>query len=382
MLQQEIVFKELNPFQNFEDTKRIWQSIEQNAETNFYLSWFWMENWLKSLSEPESIEKVGVKGKTNNLNKDVNIIFIYAEKNAIPVFCYFLGLQTNIINKIIRTKRAYLNKVGDKKQDIITIEYNGILIDKYFAASGFTDVFKSSVKWDELIAQFVTPDQKKYFLKHNLYWNSRLEEDDKAFKIELDKVKQYNNDLLPLLSNNRRYQIRRTIKAYQQEGSIEYELSTTLDQKLNYFNDLKKMHQEHWQQKGRSGSFSYKYYTQFHERLIKNHYKKSRVEIFTLRCGKSPIGYLYFLIEGKNVYFYQSGFQYRDGNNFRPGLLSHYFAINHYAKLGFETYDFLVGDDDYKKSLSTEIYHMKSYRLRKNKIRFKLEDYIRKIFKQ
>jgi len=72
-------------------------------------------------------------------------------------------LQTNINNKIIRAKRAYLNKVGDKKQDIITIENNGILIDKYFAASGFTDVFQRTNKWNKLLTQLVTPDQKNIF---------------------------------------------------------------------------------------------------------------------------------------------------------------------------------------------------------------------------
>jgi len=54
-------------------------------------------------------------------------------------------------------------------------------------------------------------------------------------------------------------------------------------------------------------------------------------------------------------------------------------AINHYSSLGYDAYDFLVGEMDYKKSLSTHSYNMFSYRLRKNRTRFVIEDKLRKL---
>jgi CelD/BcsL family acetyltransferase involved in cellulose biosynthesis len=53
------------------------------------------------------------------------------------------------------------------------------------------------------------------------------------------------------------------------------------------------------------------------------------------------------------VNFYQSGLQYDADGHLKPGLISHYCAIQHYLSAGFSDYDFLAGDSQYKRSLST-----------------------------
>jgi len=359
MQQKDLTFHQVNPFEEYELTKNTWLNIEKKSNTSFYLSWIWMANWLKCLSSDE------------------NIIFVYASYNNTPVFCYFLGIQKQISHKIIYSPRAYLNKTGNKRKDSITVEYNGILVDKDFQQTEFTEVFEKSNDWYELVAGFVSPHQVKYFNHQNPDFNCRIESEEKGFYVDLEAVRKSNNDLLPLLSKNKRSQIKRSMKAYAKEGDIRLENIKQPDDIINAINNLKELHQKAWQKKGLPGAFSNKFFTNFHEKLISNKSNSNNIDFINLYSGNTLIGSLYNFLFNNQVYFYQSGFEYRSENIYKPGLITHYLAINHYASLGYQTYDLLVGELDYKKSISSHSYPMPSYRLRTNKLRFKLEDSLR-----
>jgi CelD/BcsL family acetyltransferase involved in cellulose biosynthesis len=51
--------------------------------------------------------------------------------------------------------------------------------------------------------------------------------------------------------------------------------------------------------------------------------------------------------------FYQSGLEPSSDNKVKPGLVAHALAITECAAAGLREYDFLAGDSQYKKSLST-----------------------------
>lgn len=355
----ELSFHQINPFDEINKTKQIWLSIEAKANNSFYLSWSWMENWL------------------NCLDSRQNIVFVYATNHNLPVFCYFLGLQSRFERKIIYARRAYLNQTGDRQLDCITIEHNGILIDQSFEQTNFTDVFQKSKLWDELVAKFIMVDQVRYFKQNTDKLNYRTEEEDKAFYIDLNKVRENQNDLLNLLSKNKRSQIKRSIKAYEKESPISLKFASNVTEALEFFTNLIELHQERWTNKGEVGSFSSLFLKKFHQKLITHYFNDGNIDLINIYSGDSLIGCLYNFRSNDNVYFYQSGFKYRQENVYRPGLVCHLLAVNHYASAGFQKYDLLVGEMEYKKSLSSECYLMPSYRLRKHLQRFKFEDYLR-----
>lgn len=91
------------------------------------------------------------------------------------------------------------------------------------------------------------------------------------------------------------------------------------------------------------------------------------------------IGYLYnFVYEGR-VLLYQSGFNYQAGtaNAYRPGVVSHYYAIVYNASQNMLKYDFLAGDDAYKRGLSTGSEKMYWLRLVKSPYRLFLMNFSR-----
>jgi CelD/BcsL family acetyltransferase involved in cellulose biosynthesis len=53
------------------------------------------------------------------------------------------------------------------------------------------------------------------------------------------------------------------------------------------------------------------------------------------------------------VYAYQSGFDYALLPRSHPGLLCHWFAIERHRAMGREAYDFLAGDNQLKRNLSS-----------------------------
>ena len=71
-----------------------------------------------------------------------------------------------------------------------------------------------------------------------------------------------------------------------------------------------------------------------------------------MRGSKGTIGCLYNFVHRGRVYAYQSGFHASRDNRLKPGLVSHFKAIELNYRLGNRTYDFLAGDARYKRSLS------------------------------
>jgi hypothetical protein len=54
------------------------------------------------------------------------------------------------------------------------------------------------------------------------------------------------------------------------------------------------------------------------------------------------------------VFCYQSGLHYSSDNRLKPGFLTHYLAIRHcLEQTALQEYDFLAGDSQYKRSLTT-----------------------------
>ncbi|MBV1882617.1 MAG: GNAT family N-acetyltransferase [Pseudomonadales bacterium] len=361
MEQDVISFHQLNPFLEFNQTKSIWLGIEKNAVHSYYLSWAWMGNWLECLSEQDKV------------------VFVFGICRSKPVFCYFLGLTKGFDSKFIYSKRAYLNGTGDPSKDAISIEHNGILIDQVFKDDNRRSIFQKTDCWDEMVARSLCATQIEHFTAKLTDFHCRIENENKAFYVDLDQVRDSKNDLLPLLSKNKRSQIRRSLKAYEQDGPLRIEIARTPEDAGTSFLNLQLLlHKRQKQKYGPDYPIS-DFATRFHQRLISDNCSNGSVDLVTVYAGNNVIGHLYNFVDDEGVYFNQCGFVYRPENVYRPGLVCHLMLINHYAALGYKKYDFMMGEMAYKKSLSSDSYTMPTYRLRQNKMRFKVEDRARQI---
>jgi hypothetical protein len=158
--------------------------------------------------------------------------------------------------------------------------------------------------------------------------------------------------ILATMSPNRRSQLRRAIREFEKTGPLSVSSATDIDQAQIYFHSLGELHSRSWQRKGERGAFARKEWVHFHESLIAKAWPTGNVQLLKIMCGDRVIGYLYNLVWRGQVLMMQSGFQRQIGNVKRPGYVSHLLAMQHNATCGMRLYDFLPGNDEYKRVLA------------------------------
>ncbi len=169
----------------------------------------------------------------------------------------------------------------------------------------------------------------------------------------VDFVKHREQSFDTLISANTRAQIRRTSRGFEQRhGAVKLQAASNCEQALQYLEELARLHNATWQARGKSGAFAGTAYLEFHRRLLPQLWRTGGVDLLRMRAGDVDIGYLYLLLDGRRVCFFQSGFAYESDPKIKPGSLMHKLAIEHYCERGYREYDFLAGDARYKRSFA------------------------------
>jgi CelD/BcsL family acetyltransferase involved in cellulose biosynthesis len=155
------------------------------------------------------------------------------------------------------------------------------------------------------------------------------------------------------LSRNTRHQLRRSNRAYEEHGPLTLERAPTVEVALSYLNKLMLLHDITWNARGKPGAFATGPVRRFHHRLITRGVPTGEVDLLRVTAGRVLVGYLMNFNYKGVVSAYQSGFNYGVvGQHLKPGLTTHYLAIEAYRRAGASVYDFLAGPDRYKLSLA------------------------------
>lgn len=105
--------------------------------------------------------------------------------------------------------------------------------------------------------------------------------------------------------------------------------------------------------RGRPGAFAEPFFRRFHEEVIAGCDQRGEVALLRISCSGMTIGILYNFMYRGRLLAYQSGFAYRgQESQAKPGLTCHARAVGFALDQGLETYDFLAGEDRYKRSLA------------------------------
>lgn len=362
-----IVFKLYNPFSQFNIVKEIWTSILKECPHSYYLSWTWTEIWIKSLP-------------TN-----CNLSLVVGFNNDSPVIAFFLGSKTITTYRFFKFHQIALNQTLIPNIDVTTyIEYNAILIDPKITVSLESLLNLIPIKsWDEFrlvrCSSFYQPNlilsaniSKKYdfSIKHlNSYY------------VNLENIRRNNNDYLALVSQNRRKQIRRSIKEYEKLGEIRIQIAENVEEALNILDELIELHRKRWVERGYSGAFSTEYFIHFHQTLISECFEHGEIQLIRVSAGEHIIGCSYNFVYNRNVYAISGGFNYLPANFYLPGFVCDYFGALHNAMLNHQSYDFMSGEDEYKISLSTNHNEMQTIIIRKRNFKYQIER-AHKLFKR
>ncbi len=306
-----------------------WRDLEQRANGSFFQSWTW----------------VGC---------------LVAERFADPILVQATEagrvVALGLFNRVRRRFGAatlYLNEAGSPELDTPYVEHNGILTE----AGRETELTEASLR--PLAAAFdlvlsgvgrtvVQAAESAAALVHT----TRRQP---AWFIDLARIRDAGGDYLATCSANTRQQLRRSNRFFEADGPITLQHAESLKSAHAMLDQMAALHQAIWERRGKPGSFAEPWFGRFHHALIEAGFPRGEVTVARISSGENIIGFLYNFTWQKWVSAYQSGFVYRDDENrAKPGLTCHLAAIRDALEQGFEGYDFLAGDDRYKRSLADE----------------------------
>lgn len=341
--------------------KEQWLGLYEQSEANFFLSWSWIGNWLSSINSEFTVYKAVH-------NEQIIGLGIVLKKRTFR-------------NSFIKSTQLHLHRTGDEKLDQTWIEYNDFLLAKGFeksARKAMVDHICEDNDWDEFI---VGASRASAFVPFNLaglhekmVWHSH------SYQVDLDYLRKNQKDYLSTLSKNTRYQINRSIRSYEQLGKITLSTASSAEEAIQWFNEAAPFHIKRWQDTKVGSGFTNPVFVKFHQDLILKNFKRGFVDLLKITAGDHVICYLYNFIQEKEVKFYLSANNYDENDStYKPGLVSHYLAIKHYLDKNFDVYDFMAGESQYKRSLSSMSSPIYLSVFSKSKKRFKLEKTLREL---
>jgi hypothetical protein len=352
------------------DLENIWRDLEDRSDSGFMLSWSWIGVWIKS--------------QLNGLDPYVLKV---TEKEKVVGLAVFVVKDIKI-TRGVHAKCLHFHCTGDLDQDKVCIEYNNVLFEKGFGERGTQSIInflleeknfpKNVSGWEFLNFGMIAEDDLRNFSHKNLLnWNAS---ETSTYGVDLTEFKVSDEGYLKHLSKNTRYQIRRSLRLYEERGPLEVNVAQSIDEALSFFRDAGEYHKLRWEGDDDDGDYIGVEFSKFHETLIKEGFPRKEIDLIKITAGETCIGFLYNFIHKDVVYFYQCAFSYEDDKRLKPGLVSHYLGINKYICDGKKYYDFMAGHSQYKNSLSEKREIMRSGLICRRSFKLQILAFLKKYF--
>jgi CelD/BcsL family acetyltransferase involved in cellulose biosynthesis len=313
-----------------------WTALYRRAENpSFYQSPAWMAAWLESAGSAALYEiEASQEGR----------ILMMGVVGAGPRRPAVFGL-----------KEIRLQETGEAALDDIYVEYNDFLTAPEAGADLRRDVI------DALAQEFSGADAIVF---RNIRaplaqaarewaapgpWTCVTLREQPVYVVNLGAIRNAGGDFLASLGGSFKTKLRRAMTGYEQRGALSCRVASTEDERSAAWERLAALHQASWQARGKPGSFTNPKLVAFHKNLQRH--AGEAVHLFEVRCGAETIGVTYNFVHQNRVLNYQSGFKLEDDNKLTPGFVCHTLACQYYMDAGFEIYDLLAGEADYKKRL-------------------------------
>ena len=346
------------------EIEQEWLDLQNRADCSWFQSWGWIGTWLEQIAT--ELQPLVVK--------------VWFEGTLVGMGVFVPGRVTRHL--IVRSDALFLNEYPFDSRNMI-IEYNGLLADPSHQSAVYREtvayLLKTYDHCDEIFFSAVN-DRKVLQFPHALGadHSKKVElktlEESSTWSVDLDDFDHGIDAYLATLSKNRRSQIRRAFRAYEEQGPLQLDEASNPEEAIVFFNGLKALHTARWEAKGRRGSFSNPLWESFHLALIRSRFVKGEIQLLRVSNSSGAIGYLYSFIWRKRVYVLQTGFEIVEDKRLMPGYIVHSLAIAYNKQKGMKVYDLLHGDSLYKRILCNRNQTLYWLVLQRKQLKFSLED--------
>ncbi len=308
-----------------------WRDLEQRSDGSFFQSWSWVGCLVAERYADPLLVEATQAGRT-----------------------IALGLF-NRVRRRIGPSRLYLTEAGSADLDSPYVEQNGILTEAGQGADLATLCLRPLVTTGDVVLSGV--GEAIFASVQNVAPLLHLTRYHPSWFVDVAANRGTGADYLATRSANTRQQLRRSDRFYEQTGPIVLTHASSLESAHAMLDQLAALHQIAWQGRGQPGAFASPFFRRFHHALIEAAFPRGEATVMKVSSGETIVGFLYNFIWRGRSSAYQSGFVYRDEESrAKPGLTCHFAAIRDALDQGIEIYDFLAGDDRYKRSLADRSY--------------------------
>lgn len=338
-----------------------WQALEATAPANFFLSWCWMSTWLVVYQPACQVVEICHEDQLVGLG--------------------LLTCETETRHRWLKSRVLRLAQTGNEQKDQIWIEYNDLLLHPdhlHSAPSAFVAFLMARNDWDEFSLGASLVERLKAYQHPELHPVERWEAP--TYRVNLAGIRQQQKNYLASLSRNTRYQINRAKKAYEQHGPLQFEVLKDWQAIQPMLATLAQLHLQRWGEQ--HSGYSNPEFVRFHQALTETGVNSGQIQLCVLTHQHQVIGILYNFLYKNTVYFYLSGIEYGTDNKLKPGLLIHVFAIQYYLEQGYDFYDFMGGEAQYKSSLGECHGTLSVVSFQRNRLALRAEQWLRAVKNQ
>ena len=322
------MIKIIRNIEDLENLKNEWNVLLQASQNNnVFLTYDWIYLWVKYF--------VNSKKRRNRLF----IVCIYDENGKIeaiaPFFIKKFFVFFNVLMFISYDFSDYLDIIIDKQtnqENIVTNIFNTI------KESNIANIIFLKQISESLLEIINKNKQLKYFIKYK--------ESGDSYYINLpDGIDEY----MKQFNSKQRYNILSRIEKAK-KNSIKYINSENIDFPLLdlFIDKFFKLHQKRWNEKGHGGVFQNSKIKSFFKEVFVSLFKNNILALSFLKYNNEFISAaVCFDYDGKRQ-VYLPGFDTKYSNLY-PGIVLTYYNINEAIGKKYLEFDFLKGDEDYKK---------------------------------
>jgi CelD/BcsL family acetyltransferase involved in cellulose biosynthesis len=330
--------------------RAIWRTLEARAEGSFFQSWGWVGTWYAALPRT----------------------------TPVLLFTAICHGETICLALLVRkgSRRHFVTETGERSLDGLTIEHNGMLVDRRSMALLTTDLLPTLFAMLPPKAELVMSGVPEAYLGAPVV--DGFSREVKALKTaHIAQLQDMAEDCLSSLKNSTQSKIRQSFRRYAHLGEIRLTEASDIKEAIGFFERLTGFHQSYWQARGKRGAFASSFSRQFHETIIGNSFAEREIQLLRVAAGTTPIGYLYNFRYRGRIYAYQSGFNYALVATARPGFLCHWLALRHNRQDGALVYDFLAGTNQMKQAFANRTETLYWLEFRRKTLLYAIENGLR-----
>lgn len=178
-------------------------------------------------------------------------------------------------------------------------------------------------------------------------------------------------EYLARLSRSHRKQLLRIERRYLHNGRARLRSARTEDDVHRGLRILAELHQRRWEVLNQPGCFARPRFAEFLFDVAQQQRRAGQLQLHWLECDGRPIAAEYHILDGNNVYAYQSGIE-PGALEHEPGRVITLALLQQAVAAGRSGFDFLRGDEAYKAHWRARPQAMTVYRVRPDHCRSRL----------